>query len=64
MIDRSILQHLSRAVLVEVVKTHEEFLKGLENDGIEVPQQCALQLFYNLRFVASILVVPKEDEVV
>ncbi len=54
-IDRDILQHLSRAVMVGVVKVYESLL---ESDGVEMLQDCALQLLYNFRFMASVLSPP------
>lgn len=59
-LDRKILEHLSGATLVGVVKAYEHLLESL---SVEVPQPCALQLFYNLKFLAGVLATPKEAEV-
>ena len=60
-LDRDVLQHLSEAVLVGIVKVHEDIIKDLKDGGI--PQPCALQLYYNIKFVSNILTTPKENEV-
>lgn len=61
--DRQILEHLNGATVVGVVKAYEALLKDLEARHIDVPQSCALQLFYNLKFVVSVLSPPKDSEV-
>ena len=61
--DRKILEHLSGATLVGVVKAFENLLEGVESRNVEVPQPCALQLFYNLKYLASVLTPSKEAEV-
>ena len=61
--DRAILEHLSAATLVGVVRAFEELLGELDSKEMDVPQPCALQLFYNVKFVASVLTLPKEGEV-
>jgi hypothetical protein len=61
--DRRIIEHLSGATLVGVVKAFESLLEGLESRTVEVPQPCALQLFYNLKYLASVLTPSKEAEV-
>lgn len=61
--DRSILEHLSVATLMGVVKVYEDLLVELESKAIDVPQPCALQLFYNMKFMVSVLALPKESEV-
>ena len=60
--DRGILEHLSAATLVGVIKSHEDLLEDLSGRGVAVPQPCALQLWYNLKFVLSILALPSENE--
>lgn len=61
--DRGILEHLSAATLVGVVKCYKDLLEELSGRGVSVPQPCALQLWYNLKFVLSILALPRENEV-
>lgn len=61
--ERGILEHLSAATLVGVVGAFEELLEELDGKGLDVPQPCALQLFYDLKFVTSVLMLPKEGEV-
>ena len=61
--DRGILEHLSAATLVGVVKSHEDLLENLAVRGVSVPQPCALQLWYNLKFALSILALPRDNEV-
>ncbi len=60
--EREILEHLSAATLVGVVKTHEDLLEDLAGRGVAVPQPCALQLWYNLKFLLSVLALPGENE--
>ena len=61
--ERGILEHLSAATLVGVVKTYEDLLEDLTGKGTIVPQPCALQLWYNFKFVLSVLSFPNENEV-
>ncbi len=46
-----------------VVASYEELLEEVHRDSVSVPQNCALQLLFNLRFLGNILAVPKESEV-
>lgn len=61
--DKQILEHLSGTTLVGVVEAYERLLKELEGKCVEVPQPCALQLFYNLKFVVGVLTPLKDAEV-
>lgn len=61
--DRQILEHLSGTTLGGVVVAYETLLKEVENKCVDIPQPCALQLFYDLKFVGSVLTAPKEAEV-
>ena len=62
-LDRRILEYLSGATLVGVVMVYEDLLGELQRKHVEVPQQCALQLFYNLKFLTGVLTPPKDSEV-
>ena len=61
--DREILEYLSSATLVGVVRAYEDLLIELDGKGMDMPQPCALQLFYDVKFLASVLSMPKEGEV-
>ncbi len=47
-------------VMAGVGASYEELL---EQTSIPMPQNCALQLLLNLRFLSSVLAMPKEAEV-
>lgn len=62
--DRQILEHLSGVTLLGVVEAYENLVKELESKcTVVVPQPCALQLFYNLKFVIGVLTPLKDTEV-
>lgn len=63
-LDKSILRHLSGAVMVGVIREHEKLLRDLEKEVVGMSQLCALQLFFNIRFLASILCLPEGKEVI
>lgn len=46
-----------------VVKVYEHLLEDLQRKHVEVPQPCALQLFYDLKFLAGVLTPPRDSEV-
>lgn len=62
-LDKEILQRLSGAVLKGVVRSYEELLRTLKSASRVVPQKCALQLLYNLKFVSGVLSPLKDEEV-
>ena len=55
------LLYLSGRVLVEVLSSYEFLLSPLSSPA---PQDCALQLLFNLKFTASVLATPKETQVI
>lgn len=57
---RPILEHLSATTLLGVVKVYEDFLGDLQSKGLGVPQPCALQFFYDVKFFDGVLVLPKD----
>jgi len=61
LLTRSVLLYLSGRVLVEVLSSYESLLSPLSSS---VPQDCALQLLFNLKFTASVLATPKEKQVI
>ena len=58
---RSVLLYLSECVLVEVLSSYESLLSSLSSP---VPQECALQLLFNLKFTAGVLATPRETQVI
>lgn len=57
---RPVLLYLSSRVLTEVLSSYESLLGSLSSP---VPQDCALQLLFNVKFTASVLATPEEAQV-
>ncbi|KAL5481989.1 hypothetical protein EMCRGX_G022267 [Ephydatia muelleri] len=55
-VDRSILEYLSSSLFGVVVTVHEQLLAEVTQNKLVVPQDCALQLLFNVRFLSRVLV--------
>ena len=59
--DQSILAELSSLMMQAVVQHYEDLLQkscGVRDDDVRgIPQQCSLQLQFNLNFLTSVLLV-------
>ena len=62
--DQSILAKLSNLMMQAIVQHYEDLLQKLcsagtnrDDDARGIPQQCSLQLQFNLNFLTSILLV-------
>lgn len=60
-IERNVLLQFSGKCLRGVLEVHRAMLTSL-GSGVAMPQNCALQLLFNVRFLCSILSSPKEME--
>ena len=62
-LDQSVLSELSRLMMEGVVEHYDTLLNkylstGHDDDGVRgIPQQCALQLLFNLNFLSNMLIV-------
>ena len=60
-LDQSVLAELSSLMMQSVVQHYEDLLQKSVQSGSddvrEIPQQCSLQLQFNLNFLSSILLV-------
>lgn len=57
-VDKSILDYLSSKLLTAVVTLHENFIAEVTQKDRVLPQNCALQLLFNVRFFSRVLVEP------
>ena len=69
-LDKSIISELSSSMFQGVLKCYQSVLKKSPEQttsdtgtSINMPQQCALQLVFNLKFLANILVAESDTEV-
>ena len=61
--DQQVLEHLSGTALGGVVRAYGNLLEEVERKGLEVPQPCALQLYFDLKYAAGVLAPLKAEEV-
>lgn len=69
-LDKSIIAELSSRILKGVIKCYRNILRNPSEESsngqgarFNIPQQCALQLLFNLKFLGSVLVAQTDNEV-